>query len=79
MVGGADERLNVQEMAISCERCRDPGELHVKERRAELPVQGNLDDSIVNLWHLSRERQKDVCAQCYLSGEAGVAVRAAFF
>ena len=53
------------EMAIGCERCHGPGELHVKERKAKLPIRGSLDDSIVNLRHLSRERQEDICAQCH--------------
>jgi hypothetical protein len=74
-IGGSSERLNVTEMAIGCERCHGPGELHVNERKAELPVQGGFDDSIVNLRHLSREKQEDVCSQCHLSASADVAVR----
>jgi hypothetical protein len=74
-IGDAGERFRVTEMAISCERCHGPGELHVKERKAELPIQGRLDDSIVNLRHLSREQQEDVCAQCHLSTPANIAVR----
>ena len=74
-IDGADLRLNITEMAIGCERCHGPGALHVKERKAELPIQGAIDDSIVNLRHLSRERQEDVCSQCHLSGSADVAVR----
>jgi hypothetical protein len=72
-VGG--ERLKVLEMAIGCERCHGPGELHVKERRAKVPVRPGHDDSIVDLRRLSRERQEDVCAQCHLSTAADVAVR----
>jgi hypothetical protein len=75
MIGGSDERLKVTERAIGCENCHGPGELHVKERTAELPIQGRLDDSIVNPRHLSRERQEDVCSQCHLSAAADVAVR----
>ncbi|MBT4866346.1 MAG: hypothetical protein HON53_14680, partial [Planctomycetaceae bacterium] len=52
-IGGADQRLNVTELAISCERCHGPGALHVKERKAELPILGSIDDSIVNIRHLS--------------------------
>ena len=72
---GGGERLHVDEMAISCERCHGPGELHVKERKAGLPIPGGVDDSIVNLRYLSRERQEDICAQCHLSAAADVAVR----
>ena len=74
-IDGADQRLNVTEMAISCERCHGPGALHVKERKAELPIRGSIDDSIVNIRHLSRERQEDVCSQCHLSASADVNVR----
>ncbi len=74
-IDGADLRLNVAEMAIGCERCHGPGALHVKERRAGRLIQGTVDDSIVNLRHLSRERQEDVCSQCHLSGSADVPVR----
>ena len=72
---GTAQRLNVKELAIGCERCHGPGALHVQERKAELPIQGSIDDSIVNLRHLSRERQEDVCSQCHLSGSADVNVR----
>lgn len=82
-VGGTALRLNVKEMAIGCERCHGPGELHVQERKANSPIPGTkpepagaiIDDSIVNLRHLSRERQEDVCSQCHLSASADVAVR----
>ena len=74
-VGGAAERLHVTEMAIGCERCHGAGALHVKERNAGLPIQGSFDDSIVNLRHLARAQQEDVCSQCHLSALADVAVR----
>jgi hypothetical protein len=75
MVDNDYMRLKVTEMAISCERCHGPGALHVAERRANLPIAGSVDDTIVNLQHLSRERQEDVCSQCHSSGSAGVDVR----
>lgn len=74
-IDGAFMRLNVTEMAIGCERCHGPGALHVKERKAMLPIRGSIDNSIVNPRHLSRERQEDVCSQCHLSGSANVDVR----
>lgn len=74
-IGGSSQKLKVMEMAISCERCHGPGSLHVKERKADLPIRGDIDDSIVNLKHLSRERHEDVCSQCHLSGAADVSVR----
>lgn len=74
-IDGANLRLNVAQMAIGCERCHGPGSLHVAERKSRLPIHGPVDDSIVNLRHLPRERQEDVCAQCHLSGSANVSVR----
>ena len=75
MVDGAANRLHVEQKSISCERCHGPGELHVREREAKLPISGHIDDSIVNVRHLSRERQEDVCSQCHLSGAADIEVR----
>lgn len=74
-IDGADQRLKITEHAISCERCHGPGELHVRERKAGLPIHGGIDDSIVNLRHLSRARQEDVCSQCHFSSAADVSVR----
>ncbi len=73
-MGASDLRMEVEELAISCERCHGPGALHVAERKANRPVRDGLDDSIVNLRHLSRERQEDVCSQCHLSSLADVNV-----
>lgn len=74
-IAGAGLRLKVVEMAIGCERCHGPGALHVQERNAQLAVEGDIDDSIVNLRHLPRDRQEDVCSQCHLSALADVSVR----
>jgi len=75
MVNGAAKKLRVEHKSISCERCHGPGELHVREREAKLPIKGEIDHSIVNVRHLSRERQEDVCSQCHLSGAADIEVR----
>lgn len=75
MVDNVDQRLRVEELAIGCERCHGPGALHVKERKARLPIRGDIDDSIVNIKHLSRERQEDVCSQCHLSALSDVDVQ----
>jgi hypothetical protein len=74
-VGDAGERVRVLEMAIGCERCHGPGELHVRERTADLPAREGFDDSIVDPRRLPREAQEDICAQCHLSTAANVAVR----
>lgn len=74
-IGGAGQRIHIAEMAIGCERCHGPGALHVQERTAKLPIRGGIDDTIVNLRHLSREKQEDVCSQCHLAASANVNVR----
>ena len=71
----SNQHLHVSEVSISCERCHGPGALHVEERKRQVPIAGELDDSIVNLRHLSRRRKEDVCSQCHLSSTADVMVR----
>lgn len=68
-------RYRIFDRAISCERCHGPGALHVEQRRAGRPIEGGIDDTIVNLKHLSRKRREDVCAQCHLTSSADVEVR----
>jgi hypothetical protein len=46
---------------ISCERCHGPGSLHIEGKGA-----------MVNPAKLDAARRDSVCAQCHLSGEAGV-------
>jgi tetratricopeptide (TPR) repeat protein len=53
------------ELGISCERCHGPGELHVKERTAGVPVAGNHDDSIVNPAKLPTWLADNICMNCH--------------
>lgn len=50
-------------LAIGCERCHGPGELHVQQRSA---------GTIVNPAKLSPELRDDVCHQCHLGGDIRV-------
>lgn len=59
-------------LAIGCERCHGPGELHVQQRRRGEPLPGGVERSIVNPAKLSSGRRDDVCAQCHLAGDAHV-------
>jgi len=59
-------------LAVVCERCHGPGELHVRERRENAPLSGAIDFSIVNPAHLPRPVRDDVCKQCHLLGDAQV-------
>lgn len=58
------------EMAIGCENCHGPGELHVRERgagRVTLP-----DASIVNPARLPARLAEDICMRCHQGGAARV-------
>jgi tetratricopeptide (TPR) repeat protein len=68
----SDGRLAVSDLAIGCERCHGPGELHVRQREAVSASSGPVDRTIVNPARLDRERQESVCAQCHLDGKAAV-------
>jgi len=68
----ADERyLKPFPLAIGCERCHGPGELHVRQKMgeelADLPKNAR---TIVNPRKLSPQRKLDVCQQCHLQGKA---------
>jgi hypothetical protein len=59
------------EVAISCENCHGPGDLHVRERGAgkapSLP-----DDSIVNPAKLPPRLADDICIRCHQGNDARV-------
>ncbi|PYU05552.1 MAG: hypothetical protein DMG33_10730 [Acidobacteria bacterium] len=59
-------------LAVSCERCHGPGELHVRERRENAPLRGPIDLSIVNPARLPQHLRDEVCIQCHLGGDARV-------
>jgi Flp pilus assembly protein TadD len=62
---GSDPFLN---LAIGCERCHGPGELHVRRRQANEEVAG-VDDTIVNPGRLEPPLREAVCQQCHLQGQ----------
>src|SRR5690348_1655601 len=59
-------------LAIGCERCHGPGEIHVRERRENAELKEAIDHSIVNPLRLSWPLRDDVCNQCHLAGDARV-------
>jgi hypothetical protein len=59
------------ELAIGCENCHGPGELHVKERLAGVPISG-VDTAVVNPARLSPALANDVCMPCHQAGDARV-------
>jgi hypothetical protein len=60
-----------KQLAIGCERCHGPGELHVAERSGAKILEG-VDTSIVNPRHLTPALQSAICEQCHLQGEERV-------
>jgi hypothetical protein len=74
-VPGAENRYNEPlfpgQVAIGCERCHGPGELHAAERSAGAVPDGP-DTAIVNPRHLPPALQAAVCEQCHLQGEERV-------
>ncbi len=59
------------ELAIGCENCHGPGELHVRERLAGVSVSG-ADTAIVNPARLSPALANDICMPCHQAGDARV-------
>ncbi len=59
-------------LAVGCERCHGPGELHVRERLENAPLRGPIDFSIVNPARLPQHIRDDVCIQCHFGGDARV-------
>lgn len=58
-------------MAIGCERCHGPGELHVEKQMRR----DGVDVTIVNPKHLSPVLRDAVCEQCHLEGEQRIVRR----
>ena len=55
------------DLAIGCERCHGPGELHVAQRKTAQAVP-EVDYTIVHPGHLAPELRESVCEQCHLEG-----------
>ena len=62
-------------LAIDCERCHGPGELHARKWEGVIAGQGTKlgpDETIFNPVHFDRQLGEDVCAQCHLHSAATV-------
>jgi Cytochrome c554 and c-prime len=72
---GTAHHLTFGEKSIGCENCHGPGSLHVGRHRAEEPVSGEDDLTIVHPGKLSRSLQEAICAACHLNGPATIVLR----
>jgi hypothetical protein len=60
------------ELAIGCEACHGPGELHVKEAGKKRKKTAGIDTSIVNPAALSPRVSDDVCMNCHQGGSGRI-------
>ena len=56
------------ELAIGCENCHGPGQLHIAERSKGAPVSKNGDTSIVNPARLPSWLADNICMNCHQTG-----------
>jgi hypothetical protein len=61
-----------KELAIGCERCHGPGQLHVEARTKGAPPSSGVDLSIVNPARLPSWLADNVCMQCHEQADARV-------
>jgi predicted CXXCH cytochrome family protein len=67
------EPLFPGQLAIGCERCHGPGELHVARiNGGEATAPGQPDFTIVNPGRLEPALRDAVCQQCHLQGDARI-------
>ena len=61
-----------QELAIGCENCHGPGQLHVEERVEGRPLAGDADNAIVNPAKLPTWLADNICMNCHEAGDARI-------
>ena len=61
-----------RQLAIGCENCHGPGQLHVEERLKGLPLQEGVDHTIVNPRHLPPWLADNICMTCHQGGDVRV-------
>lgn len=61
-----------RQMAVGCEDCHGPGELHVKAMLAGKLPSGKIDPNIVNPANLPGWMADNVCMRCHQGGDARV-------
>lgn len=77
-IENSPQRVALPSLAIDCERCHGPGELHARKWQgvvATAQKHSERDDTIFNPANFDRQLGEDVCAQCHLQSAATVARR----
>jgi predicted CXXCH cytochrome family protein len=59
-----------EELAVGCENCHGPGEIHVREQGQRR--RGTINASIVNPAKLAPPLAEDICMKCHQGGDARV-------
>lgn len=60
-----------EQLAIGCENCHGPGQLHVEERLKGVPLKG-IDPSIVNPARLPSWLADNTCMMCHQAGDTRI-------
>jgi predicted CXXCH cytochrome family protein len=61
------------ELAVGCENCHGPGDLHVRQRMSGAPIPADgTDRSIVNPAKLPNWLANNICMSCHQTGEARI-------
>ncbi|MGH9444334.1 MAG: tetratricopeptide repeat protein [Terriglobia bacterium] len=61
-----------EQLAIGCENCHGPGQLHVEERTKGEPLEGTIDRSVVNPADLPGWLADNICMMCHEGGDMRV-------
>jgi hypothetical protein len=61
-----------RELAIGCENCHGPGQLHVEEHTKGVPIRGRVDSGIVNPAKLPGWLADNICMNCHQGGDTRV-------
>ena len=61
-----------RELAIGCENCHGPGQLHVAERSRNYSAPAGIDRTIVNPAKLSARLAENICMRCHQGGDTAV-------
>ena len=62
----------IQELAIGCENCHGPGQLHVEERQKGARLSGPIDRTIVNPAKLPGWLADNICMNCHQGGDTRI-------